>query len=281
MQITSTGRSRLMLSEYGRNVQKMVEYLKSIEDRELRNRQAQVVVGIMGNLYPYKRDTEAFRNMLWDHLFMIAEFDIDIDCPYPKPTRELFSPVAARVPYNQKRIAQKHYGNHVNCMLSEVLSSDASAEDKELVVANLAKYMRQSAYNYNNEYPSNEVVLADIKKMAGGSLEIDAQALSGSNVIANRDGVGRQNQPRTGFVKRTGQNNNTRPSSGNSSQGQGSSGNGQKYRTQNNSPRLSGQNQNQSQGQNSNQGRTASPGAAQGNRSGQQTPRPGQNRNKK
>lgn len=277
MQITSTGRSRLMLSEYGRNVQKMVEYLKSIEDRELRNRQAQVVVGIMGNLYPYKRDTEAFRNMLWDHLFMIAEFDIDIDCPYPKPTRELFSPVAARVPYTQKRIAQKHYGDHVSRMLSEILSSQDNEQDKELVVANLAKYMRQSAYNYNNEYPSNEVVLADIRKMAGGTLEIDAQALSGSNVIANRDGMGRQNQPRTGFVKRTGPNNN-RPS-GSSSQGQGAQGNGQKFRTQqnNNNNRPTGQNP----GQNQNQGRATAGTATQNNRPGQQTPRPGQNRNKK
>lgn len=277
MQITSTGRSRLMLSEYGRNVQKMVEYLKSIEDRELRNRQAQVVVGIMGNLYPYKRDTEAFRNMLWDHLFMIAEFDIDIDCPYPKPTRELFSPVAARVPYTQKRIAQKHYGDHVSRMLSEILSSQDNEQDKELVVANLAKYMRQSAYNYNNEYPSNEVVLADIRKMAGGILEIDAQALSGSNVIANRDGMGRQNQPRTGFVKRTGPNNN-RPS-GSSSQGQGAQGNGQKFRTQqnNNNNRPTGQNP----GQNQNQGRATAGNATQNNRAGQQTPRPGQNRNKK
>lgn len=277
MQITSTGRSRLMLSEYGRNVQKMVEYLKSIEDRELRNRQAQVVVGIMGNLYPYKRDTEAFRNMLWDHLFMIAEFDIDIDCPYPKPTRELFSPVAARVPYTQKRIAQKHYGDHVSRMLSEILSSQDNEQDKELVVANLAKYMRQSAYNYNNEYPSNEVVLADIRKMAGGTLEIDDQALSGSNVIANRDGMGRQNQPRTGFVKRTGPNNN-RPS-GSSSQGQGAQGNGQKFRTQqnNNNNRPTGQNP----GQNQNQGRATAGNATQNNRAGQQTPRPGQNRNKK
>lgn len=277
MQITSTGRSRLMLSEYGRNVQKMVEYLKSIEDRELRNRQAQVVVGIMGNLYPYKRDTEAFRNMLWDHLFMIAEFDIDIDCPYPKPTRELFSPVAARVPYTQKRIAQKHYGDHVSRMLSEILSSQDNEQDKELVVANLAKYMRQSAYNYNNEYPSNEVVLADIRKMAGGTLEIDDQALSGSNVIANRDGMGRQNQPRTGFVKRTGPNNN-RPS-GSSSQGQGAQGNGQKFRTQqnNNNNRPTGQNP----GQNQNQGRATAGTATQNNRAGQQTPRPGQNRNKK
>lgn len=276
MQITSTGRSRLMLSEYGRNVQKMVEYLKSIEDRELRNRQAQVVVGIMGNLYPYKRDTEAFRNMLWDHLFMIAEFDIDIDCPYPKPTRELFSPVAARVPYTQRRIAQKHYGDHVSRMLSQVIGSDACAEDKELVVANLAKYMRQSAYNYNNEYPSNDVVLADIKKMAGGELEIDAQTLSSSNVVANRDGVGRQNQSRTGFVKRPGQSNGQgNRAGGANTQGQGPQGNGLKYRTQNNGPRPAGQNQNP------NQGRTTSGSTNPNNRTGQQSSRPGQNRNKK
>lgn len=183
MDFTPRGKSRLLLSEYGRNVQRMVEYLKTIEDRDLRNRQAQVVVGIMGNLYPYKRDTEAFRNMLWDHLFMIANFEIDIDSPYPRPTPEVFSPVARRVPYSQKRIAQKHYGANIQ-LIVDAIARDAEAldADKELVMAQLAKYMRQSAYNYNNEYPSNDVVLADLSKMSGGVLTADLHILSSSNV---------------------------------------------------------------------------------------------------
>lgn len=100
--------TRLLLPEYGRNVQKMVSFLKSLKDREQRNRQAEVVVGLMGNLYPYKRDTEEFRHMLWDHLFMIADFDLDIDCPFEQPTSEQFSPIPSRVPYSQGYISHKH-----------------------------------------------------------------------------------------------------------------------------------------------------------------------------
>lgn len=208
MNFTPKGKSRLLLSEYGRNVQRMVEYLKTIEDRDLRNRQAQVVVGIMGNLYPYKRDTEAFRNMLWDHLFMIANFEIDIDSPYPKPTAELFSPVANRVPYSQKRIAQKHYGANVQKIVDEIaMQSDAAEGDKEIILAQLAKYMRQSAYNYNNEYPSNEVVLSDLAKMSGGVLTSDLEILSSSNVELRPTGTsgnsGNFRSPKAGHTARS------------------------------------------------------------------------------
>lgn len=185
-----------MLSEYGRNVQKMVSYLKSVEDRDLRNKQAQVVVGIMANLYPHKNDSDAFRHMLWDHLYMIADFDLDIDSPYPVPTPELFSPVAKKVPYTQKRVAQKHYGEYARLMLLSVAEADdaeASEQDKDIVVSNVARYMRQSAYNYNNEYPSNDVILADIRLMTGGRLEAGSESLSGSNVVTNKDQRQRSN----------------------------------------------------------------------------------------
>ena len=85
-------KSRLLLSEYGRNVQTMVSYLKTIEDRELRNRQAEVVVAVMGNVNPAQKDSEGFQHMLWDHLFMIADFDLDVDAPYPTPTPDMFAP---------------------------------------------------------------------------------------------------------------------------------------------------------------------------------------------
>ncbi len=91
-------RSRLLLSEYGRNVQRMVNYLKTIQDRDLRNRQAEVVVAIMGNVNPSQRDTEGFQHMLWDHLFMIANFDLDVDSPYPRPTSDTLAPAPRPIP---------------------------------------------------------------------------------------------------------------------------------------------------------------------------------------
>ena len=185
-QYNTVNKTRLMLPEYGRNVQKMVRYLSTIEDRELRNRQAEVVVGIMANLSPHRRDTEEFRHMLWDHLFMIADFQIDIDPPFPRPTPDLFDPAPARVPYTQGYISQKQYGNNVRRMALIMASDDSTFEDKEAVSLNLAKYMRQKSYEYNNEFPSNEVIIADLRDLSNGNIELDSDMLDNSRVEQNR-----------------------------------------------------------------------------------------------
>lgn len=182
-----SGHTRLLLPEYGRNVQKMVRFLRTIEDRTLRNRQAEVVVGIMGNLYPHKRDTQEYRNMLWDHLFMIADFDLDIDSPYPRPTADQFSPIPQVVPYPKGDVAQKQYGRYSYQMVQMVANTaDQSAQDKEMVSLNLAKFMRQKSYDYNNEYPDNQVVLSDITRMSKGAIQLAPTSLDTTQPQQNR-----------------------------------------------------------------------------------------------
>jgi len=185
-QYQMVNKTRLMLPEYGRNVQRMVRYLSTIEDRTLRNRQAEVVVGIMANLSPHRRDTEEFQHMLWDHLFMIADFNINIDPPFPRPTPDLFSPVPSRVPYNQGYISQKQYGRSIKRMAREIVQSDDSPQDKEAVAVNMAKFMRQKSYEYNNEFPSNEVVIADLNAISGGGINLDSDTLDNSRIEQNR-----------------------------------------------------------------------------------------------
>ena len=180
-------KTRLLLPEYGRNVQKMVCYLSTIEDKELRNRQAAVVVGIMANLSPHRRDTEEFRHMLWDHLFMIADFQIDIDPPFPRPTPDLFDIAPDKVPYTQGYISQKQYGNNVRRMALAIASEDVTPEDKETVSLNLAKYMRQKSYEYNNEFPSNETIIADLRDISDGGIGLDSDMLNNSHVEQNRN----------------------------------------------------------------------------------------------
>ena len=175
-------KTRLLLPEYGRNVQKMVRYLKTIEDRELRNAQARVVVAVMGNVYPYRRDSEEFRHMLWDHLFMIADFDIDVDAPYPHPTPEMFQPRPERVSYSQHPISQRHYGDNWRRMVQNIVKSDAGDEQKERVIANIASIIRQQSYNFNKEYPSNEVIVNDLQQACGEDFTIDPAMLSGTKV---------------------------------------------------------------------------------------------------
>lgn len=174
-------KSRLLLSEYGRNVQTMVAYLKTIEDRELRNRQAEVVVAVMGNVNPAQKDSEGFQHMLWDHLFMIADFDLDVDAPYPKPTPDMFAPHPRQVAYSQSYIAQKQYGANVKRMV-EALGTEPAGEERDAAAANVAKYMKQKSFEYNKEFPSNEVVIADIRRMSHGAIVLDADTLDNTRI---------------------------------------------------------------------------------------------------
>lgn len=174
-------KSRLLLSEYGRNVQTMVSYLKTIEDRELRNRQAEVVVAVMGNVNPAQKDSEGFQQMLWDHLFMIADFDLDVDAPYPKPTPDMFAPHPHPVANSQRYIAQKQYGANVKRMI-EALSAEPEGEQRYTAAANVAKYMKQKSFEYNKEFPSNEVVIADIRQMSHGAIVLDADTLDNTRI---------------------------------------------------------------------------------------------------
>lgn len=174
-------KSRLLLSEYGRNVQTMVAYLKTIEDRELRNRQAEVVVAVMGNVNPAQKDSEGFQHMLWDHLFMIADFDLDVDAPYPKPTPDMFAPHPHPVAYSQSYIAQKQYGANVRRMV-EALAREPQTEERDAAAANVAKYMKQKSFEYNKEFPSNEVVIDDIRQMSHGSISLDADTLDHTRI---------------------------------------------------------------------------------------------------
>ena len=106
----NTQRKKLPLPEYGRNIQNMVDYLFTIEDRDKRNKSAQVVIDVMGNLYPYLRDVAEFKHKLWDHLAIMSDFKLDIDYPYNPPTPDILTGKPKRVPYPVNNIKYRHYG---------------------------------------------------------------------------------------------------------------------------------------------------------------------------
>ena len=170
-------RRKLYLPEYGRHIQEMIDSLSQIEDRRERNRQARAVIAVMGNLNPLLRDTADFTHKLWDHLFIMSDFQLDVDSPYPRPTRKELTVTPNRMPYTQGRITFKHYGKYVERMIGSL----ATVENPRAVasaVDNLARYMRTKSYEYNQEHPNNEVIVKDIKQMSGGAIEIDEVALN-------------------------------------------------------------------------------------------------------
>ena len=170
-------RSKLYLPEYGRHIQQMVDSLLLIEDRQERTRQAKAVIAVMGNLNPTLRDTEDFKHKLWDHLFIMSDFRLDVDSPYQQPSRQDLTIVPQKMPYPQTRIMFKHYGKYAQRFV-QVVATKANSRSAEYEMANVARYMRSKSYEYNNEHPNNEAIIRDIKLMAGGEIEVDLSEIS-------------------------------------------------------------------------------------------------------
>lgn len=170
-------RRKLYLPEYGRHIHEMIDSLLEIDDRRERNRQARAVIAVMGNLNPLLRDTADFTHKLWDHLFIMSDFKLDVDSPYPRPTRTELTVTPRPLGYSQGRITFKHYGKYVGQMLRN-LGGEKDPRTVARTVDNLARYMRTKSYEYNQEHPNNEVIVKDIKRMSGGAIEIDEVALN-------------------------------------------------------------------------------------------------------
>ena len=170
-------RRKLYLPEYGRHIHEMVDQLMEIEDREVRNQQARAVIAVMGNLQPLLRDTADFAHKLWDHLFIMSDFQLDVDSPYARPTREDLTITPRKMQYSQERIPFKHYGKYVGRMLNK-LSSEQDKEARDNAIDSLARYMRSKSFEYNQEHPNNEVIIKDIKLMSNNGIELDEVALN-------------------------------------------------------------------------------------------------------
>ena len=170
-------RRKLYLPEYGRHIHKMVDHLMTIEDRDERNRQARIVIDVMGNLQPTLRDSAEFTHKLWDHLFIMSDFQLDVDSPYARPTREDLTITPARIPYPQENIEYKHYGKYVAHILQE-LRNETNREALDVAINSLARYMRAKSFEFNQEHPNNEIIIKDIKRLSNDGIEFDEVALN-------------------------------------------------------------------------------------------------------
>ena len=170
-------RRKLYLPEYGRHIHEMVDQLLLIEDREERNAQARAVIAVMGNLNPLLRDTADFTHKLWDHLFIMSDFQLDVDSPYERPTREGLMMKPRKLHYYQERIAFKHYGKYVAHTL-RALRDEQNQEALDVAIGSIARYMRSKSFEYNQEHPNNEIIIKDIKIMSEGGIKLDEVALN-------------------------------------------------------------------------------------------------------
>lgn len=190
----NTDKELLKIPEYGRHVQQMVDYAITIEDKEKRQKVAQAIIDVIGNLNPHLRDVPDFKHKLWDHLFIMSDFKLDVDSPYPKPTRESFEERPDTVPYPQERIRYRYYGKYIIKMI-EAASEMEDLEHRPQMIKQLANHMKKSYLNWNKDSVEDEVILNHLNELSNGKLSLnEEQELADTKNLVSSGGI--SNKPR-------------------------------------------------------------------------------------
>jgi hypothetical protein len=177
----------LQIPEYGRNIQIMIDHCITIEDRDERNRCARAIIQIMGQLNPHLRDIADFTHKLWDHLFVISKFRLDVDSPYPRPNAETFTTKPKMVPYPANKIRYKHYGKTIERIIDVAKTYEEGPEKRELSRL-IANHLKKSYVNWNKDSVTDDVIFKQFREMTNNELIIDeSSALTHANELKNKN----------------------------------------------------------------------------------------------
>jgi hypothetical protein len=171
----NTSLPKMIIPEYGRNIQKMIDFAITVEDREERNKVANAIITVMGQLNPHLRDVTDFKHKLWDHLFVISDFKLDVDSPYPKPTRETFITKPDKVNYPSGDIRYKHYGKAIENMILKATEYE-EGEMKNALIETIANLMKRSYLAWNRDSVNDEVILQHLDELSKHKLKFPETA---------------------------------------------------------------------------------------------------------
>ena len=161
----NTEREKLAMPEYGRNVLNMVEDVKRIEDRAKRSEQARAVVRVMEILNPQVHSADNWEHKLWDHLYIMTGYDLDVDSPYPMPSPEQRKSRPEIIPLKKKPIKATHYGRNIESII-DLIASEPEGEMKTAMIRSLAMYMRQQYLIWNKDSVADTTIFSDIEKLS-------------------------------------------------------------------------------------------------------------------
>lgn len=178
----NTQRPMIILKEYGRNVQKLVEYIRSVPDKDKRTELAATLIDLIKQLTPSLKDQPENPQRLWDDLYIIADFVLDINNPYPVPEREILFKKPMKVAYPQSKVRYKHYGKNIEKLVKEALKKEDPQEKEEAIIY-LGKLMKTFYSNWNKETLDDSVILNDIKIMSDGKLTLDIEKVREDNLF--------------------------------------------------------------------------------------------------
>ncbi len=162
----------IVLKEYGRNTQKIVNYILTIEDREKRTKYANTLIELMKQINPGMRDAQDSYHKLWDHLYIMADFNLDVDSSYPMPEKELLGRKPMRVPYNTHKLRFKHYGKNVELLIEKAIQMEDKA-DQDIAILYIGRLMKRFYSTWNKENIDDDIIIEHLKDMSNNKLPLD------------------------------------------------------------------------------------------------------------
>ncbi|NDV16594.1 DUF4290 domain-containing protein [Muricauda sp. TY007] len=167
----NTERPKLFIPEYGRHFQKMVDYAVSIEDRDERNRVAKSIISVMGNLQPHLRDVPDFQHKLWDQLFIMADFKLDVDSPFPITSKEVLQQRPEPLEYPQNHPKYRFYGNNIKRMIDVAVKWEEGDMRSGLEYA-IANHMKKCYLVWNKDTVEDSVIFNHLKELSDGQIDL-------------------------------------------------------------------------------------------------------------
>lgn len=164
-------RPHLIIPEYGRHIQKLVDCCVGLEDPVERNKMARAIVDVMGNLQPHLRDVPDFKHKLWDQLFIMADFMLDVESPYPKPEKEVLQAKPDPLAYPKSASKYRFYGNNIQTMIDTALTWD-SGDAREALYFAIANHMKKCYLNWNKDTVEDAVIFMHLKELSNGKIDL-------------------------------------------------------------------------------------------------------------
>lgn len=161
----------MFIPEYGRHIQKMVEHAVSIEDDKERNKVAKSIISVMGNLNPHLRDVPDFQHKLWDQLFIISDFKLDAESPFPKPSKEILEESPEPLPYPQNFPKYRFYGNNIKRMI-DVACSWEESELKDALILTIANHMKKCYLGWNRDTVEDKAIFEHLYELSDGKINL-------------------------------------------------------------------------------------------------------------
>ena len=200
----NTEREKIVISEYGRNIQVMIRHLNDIEDRKQRTEAAYFIVNVMAQMNPQVKESNDYMHKLWDHLYIIAEYNLDVDSPYPAPTPEMQKKKPDHVGYQKNNIRYGHYGQYIYDVVKKVKEMEDGPKKQALLI-NIANQMKRDYLSWNRDTVNDLLILDDLYKISGEEITLPMDTkLIPTNEILNKP----QNQQQNQKKKNGGNNNN-------------------------------------------------------------------------